>query len=149
MSNYYGKYKAIVVDINDPDAMGRIKVRCPAIYGEYASGWCMPCIPNAIDYNGDFFIPPVGEGVWIEFEAGNTDYPIYSGSWYSKGKTPVPSYAEAGNYRIISFKGAQIVFQGDLISIKSKGATLVLSYDRLNNLNRLIDRANTIISNLG
>lgn len=37
MSKYYGKYRAIVVDVNDPEKRGRIKVQCP-------KDWVMPSL---------------------------------------------------------------------------------------------------------
>lgn len=81
MSNFaiYGKKKAIIYDIHDPKMIGRIRVKCPDVYGESLSDWCMPCfMPNSF--------PPISEGdvVYIEFENGDPAYPIWCG-WIPKG----------------------------------------------------------------
>lgn len=73
-----GKYKAWCRDIHDPEMLGRIRVECPPVYGKDWSDWAMPCLPP-----GMFFIPKEGQGVWIEFEEGNPDYPIWCGTWFS------------------------------------------------------------------
>jgi uncharacterized protein involved in type VI secretion and phage assembly len=41
-------------------------------------------------------IPQIGTGVWVEFEQGNPDYPIWSGCWYGLA-AEVPALALAGN----------------------------------------------------
>lgn len=93
MSNtYYGKYRAQVVDTNDPQKRGRIRVLCPKVIGEGKSNWCNPCIPVAYDFGGDFAVPKVGETVWIEFEAGDVNKPIYVGNWWSENKSPSDPY---------------------------------------------------------
>lgn len=49
-TKFYGKYRAKVVDVNDPERRGRIRVQCPAVLGIYKSAWCEPCIPYATDF---------------------------------------------------------------------------------------------------
>ena len=93
-NRYYGKYRAIVVSNADPDKLGRLRLRIPSVLGnEVVSGWALPCTPygGAAD-QGFFFIPEKDEGVWVEFEAGNLDYPIWVGTFWCKpgGTTEVP-----------------------------------------------------------
>lgn len=88
---YFGKYRAIVTNNKDPEKMGRIKVRCPKVLGEYESGWCTPCVQSAFNDGGFFFIPSVGETVWVEFEEGNPSKPIWVGSWWIPNRTPMQS----------------------------------------------------------
>ena len=45
---------------------------------------------------GAYMIPQIGAGVWVEFEQGNPDYPIWSGCWYGSA-AEVPALALAGN----------------------------------------------------
>lgn len=78
-NRFYGKYRGIVRDINDPLQTFRITASVPDIFGEDESGWAMPCFPFGADGMGFFALPKVGSGVWIEFEHGDPDYPIWTG----------------------------------------------------------------------
>lgn len=75
---YFGKYRGKVVGIDDPEKRGRIKVECPAVLGKQISQWALPCLPPFV-----FYIPPVGSLVWVEFEEGKIDSPIWSGLFYT------------------------------------------------------------------
>lgn len=89
MEQWLGKYRAIVTNNKDPEKMGRIKVRCPKVLGEYESAWCTPCVPCAFDDGGLFYVPSTGETVWVEFEEGNPSKPIWVGSWWIPNRTPL------------------------------------------------------------
>ncbi len=79
---FYGKYRGVVTDIDDPLMIGRIKANVPDVMGDDESGWAMPCAPFGGSGMGFFALPTVGAGVWIEFEHGDPDYPIWSGCWW-------------------------------------------------------------------
>lgn len=77
---YFGKYRAVVKETNDTEKRGRIKVECPSVFGQgNLSGWCLPCFPF-----GFFSIPPKNSLVWIEFEGGSPNNPIWTGVFYTK-----------------------------------------------------------------
>lgn len=82
MSEFWGKYRGVVTDINDPLMTMRIKATVPDVFGDQASGWAMPCAPFGGDKVGFFALPTVGAGVWIEFEHGDPDYPVWVGAWW-------------------------------------------------------------------
>lgn len=109
-NKYYGKYRAIVKDINDPERRGRIRVECPSVLGTYLSAWCEPCIPYATDFAGDFYVPPVNEAIWVEFEEGDPNKPIWNGGWYRPNSSPLPMNESADKYRFIVFKDTVIRF---------------------------------------
>lgn len=67
---------------------GRVKAKVPAVFGEEDTGWALPSVPYAGNGVGFFFIPPVGANVWIEFEGGNTDSPIWTGCFWGTGEAP-------------------------------------------------------------
>lgn len=101
---YYGVYDGQVCDIEDPEKRGRIRCVIPEVTGDSPSAWCEPCIPVAFDDNGDFFIPRLQEFVWIMFEQGNPNNPVYFGGWWSENRTPIAKdYDRKTNERIISF----------------------------------------------
>lgn len=79
---FYGKYRGVVSSTNDPLMIGRIKARVPDVMGEDDSGWAMPCVPFAGKSMGFFALPADGAGVWIEFEHGDPDFPIWTGCWW-------------------------------------------------------------------
>lgn len=112
---YYGKYRAKVVDVTDPQKRGRIRVMCPRVLGESTSSWCEPCVPVAYDYGGDFAIPKVGEFVWVEFEEGDPNKPIYTGGLWSANKSPSSSYSTG--VRLITWGNCKITMTNDLVSI--------------------------------
>jgi uncharacterized protein involved in type VI secretion and phage assembly len=92
MSNgmkYYGKYRGTVVNNIDPMQTGRIQAIVPDVSTVLPSSWAMPCVPVAGIQMGVFTVPPIGSGVWIEFEHGDPDYPIWVGCfWGSAAEVP-------------------------------------------------------------
>jgi uncharacterized protein involved in type VI secretion and phage assembly len=89
-SHYYGKYRGLVVDVDDPEKLGRITAQVPEILHEEVSPWALPAVPFAGPKHGLVLIPEVGDGVWIEFEAGDPSRPIWTGGWWGPGELPDP-----------------------------------------------------------
>ena len=85
---YFGKYRGKVENNIDPMMMGRVQVSVPAVLGQGSLSWAMPCAPYAGSGVGFFAVPPVGANVWVEFEGGDPDYPIYSGGFWGIGEAP-------------------------------------------------------------
>jgi uncharacterized protein involved in type VI secretion and phage assembly len=92
---YYGVYRATVVNNVDPLLKGRILVQVLDAGGFTPSSWAMPCVPFAGRQSGTFVVPVIGSGVWVQFENGDPDYPVWTGGWWSEGE--VPALALAGN----------------------------------------------------
>ena len=86
--SFYGKYRGVVFDNNDPWKIGRLQAKVQEIFGKDPSGWALPCVPYAGIGVGLFLIPPKGALVWIEFENGDPDYPIWSGCFWADEKVP-------------------------------------------------------------
>ena len=93
---YYGIYRGTVVNNIDPMQMGRINGdRAGRVAGVTPSTWASPCVPFAGNQMGAFMVPQIGAGVWIQFEAGDPDYPVWMGGrWGTSGE--VPALALAG-----------------------------------------------------
>jgi hypothetical protein len=79
---YYGKYRGLVIENIDPEQIGRILVQVPDVFGEVPASWAMPCVPAAGIQAGCFIVPPIGSKVWVEFEQGDPDYPIWTGGFW-------------------------------------------------------------------
>jgi type VI secretion system (T6SS) baseplate-like injector VgrG len=86
---FYGKYRGIVLNNVDPMGIGRLQATVPEVLGEVPSGWALPCAAYAGTGAGLYAIPPVGAGVWIEFEAGDPSRPIWVGAWWATGEVPM------------------------------------------------------------
>ena len=79
MMDCYGMYKGIVTNNNDPEGAHRVKALVPQVFGSPTaeSDWALPCVPPG--FSGVAPVP--GQGVWISFEGGDTDYPLWLGVW--------------------------------------------------------------------
>jgi len=86
---FYGKFRGVVSDNRDPSNLGRIRARVADVFAEDESGWAMPAVPYAGSSVGLFLIPPTNASVWIEFEHGNPDYPIWTGCFWAENEVPV------------------------------------------------------------
>lgn len=114
MSSFYGKYRGIVTDIQDPLLTGRIRARVPDVMGEEESGWALPCAPFGGSSMGFFALPNVGAGVWVEFEHGDPDYPIWTGCWWGAA-SEIPPILLAPPYKklLVKTDGGQTILLDD------------------------------------
>ncbi|HET9060621.1 MAG TPA: phage baseplate assembly protein V [Acidimicrobiales bacterium] len=113
---YYGKYRGTVVD-TDPGTM-RIKASVPAVLGEVASGWCLPCVPYAGPQMGLFMLPEIGASVWVEFEGGDVSYPIWAGCFWLASQ--VPSDASDHVRGIVTSAGNKMLFDDQAPSVTTE-----------------------------
>src|SRR6185369_14677591 len=89
-SRFFGKYRGIVTNVEDPEKLGRIVAQVPEVLQEMPSPWALPATPFAGPGHGLVLIPEVGDGVWIEFEAGDPSRPIWTGGWWGPNELPAP-----------------------------------------------------------
>jgi uncharacterized protein involved in type VI secretion and phage assembly len=92
---FYGKHRGLVINNIDPMQKARLLVQVPDVIGLGLSSWAMPCVPVAGPQMGAFVLPLVGSLVWVEFEGGNPDYPIWTGGFWGSA-AEVPALALAG-----------------------------------------------------
>jgi hypothetical protein len=96
---YYGKYRGTVVINVDPQQRGRLLIEVPDVLGILPSTWAEACVPLAGPTGppmGVYMVPPIGTGVWVEFEHGDPNRPIWTGCrWGSQ--SDIPSAAQQGN----------------------------------------------------
>jgi hypothetical protein len=152
---FYGKYRGTVVTNVDPLQKGRIITQVPAVSGLLPLTWATPCVPVGGLQYGFFAVPLVGAGVWVEFEGGDTDHPIWSGVYWGSAAEvpaiaqvvtpPVPAIAlqtplqnavvvsdlppspATGGVMLKSASGAAVVVNDSGIYISNgKGATITL-----------------------
>lgn len=133
---YYGKYRGTVVNNIDPLQLGRLLVIVPDV-SVIPGTWAMPCFPIAGKQMGVYMIPQIGSGVWVEFEQGDPDYPIWTGCFWGL-VAEVPVLALAGipanpNIAIQSTAQNSIIVSdlpgptGGIMLKSTTGATLIVN----------------------
>jgi uncharacterized protein involved in type VI secretion and phage assembly len=111
---FYGKYRGTVTDNKDPLMTGRVRAKVPDVMGDQESGWAIPCAPFGGSGMGFFSLPSIGAGVWIEFEHGDPDYPIWSGCfWGSAAEVPPILLAPPYQKLMIKTEGGNILTLDD------------------------------------
>ena len=96
---YHGKYRGTVFLNVDPEKRGRLQLMIPDVLGPIPSSWAEPCVPLAGPTGppmGVYMVPPIGAGVWVEFEHGDPDKPIWVGCRWGL-QSDLPLAALAGN----------------------------------------------------
>jgi uncharacterized protein involved in type VI secretion and phage assembly len=127
-SRCYGKYPGFVVDANDPEHRGRVKARVPNVFQNDHSVWCVPAVPFAGKSFGLLLLPKKDDSVWVEFEAGDTSRPLWTGSWWAKDELPAPN--GVNQHVLTTPKGLQIVLDDDAKKLQLKhpdGAEITMS----------------------
>jgi hypothetical protein len=115
---YYGKYRGLVIENLDPLQIGRVMLQCPDVLGATPASWAMPCVPAAGIQAGVFIVPPIGSQVWVEFEQGNPDYPIWTGGFWGTA-SEIPAMATA----------PPAIPPGQNIVLQSTGQNMILISD--------------------
>jgi Type VI secretion system/phage-baseplate injector OB domain len=108
MSKHFGKYRGKVENNIDPMLCGRIQVSVPSVLGKGRLAWALPSAPYAGSGVGFVAIPPNRANVWVEFEGGNTDVPIWSGCFWGTGE--FPSEAALPEIKIFKTDTATLTF---------------------------------------
>lgn len=148
-SRYFGKYRALVKNVQDPERRGRITVDLKEIYGENESPWALPSIPFGGKGHGLLMLPESKDGVWIEFEGGDPAKPIWTGLWLADGEMPeevdekVRAIVTSRNHKIIidddsdqikltHGRGAEVLMTNDELILKIGNSQIVLSSQGVN-----------------
>ncbi len=111
-----GLYAAKVEKIEDDDHLGRIQVSIPSVFDQTKAenfAWARPCFPY-----GHFYVPRVGDFVWVAFENGDPSAPVWLGIWYPPKKTP--SGADEKKVIVQDSSGNRIEMSGDAFVITCK-----------------------------
>jgi|688.fasta_scaffold479206_2 uncharacterized protein involved in type VI secretion and phage assembly len=122
LAKLWGKYAGEVVDNADPQRMGRLKVRCPAVLGSEPV-WALPCVPYAGPGVGFYFMPPAGAGVWVEFAAGDPCHPIWTGCFWAQGE--LPAEASSADIKLLATEKASLRIDDSAGEVEVRNASEV------------------------
>jgi len=149
---FYGKYRGTVTDNRDPNNLGRIRAQVQDVFGSQDSGWATPCVPYAGKGVGLFLLPPVSAWVWIEFEHGDPERPIWAGCFWADGEVPAsPAAPEtkvlitdtvsikiddsspgAGNFAVENDASSHLALNGQDVDVTNGQAVIKLSGSSMN-----------------
>ena len=90
-AKFFGKYRGVVTNNVDPMQIGRVRAQVPDVFGTEESAWAMPSVPSNVSGKVGSFLPKIGAAVWIEFEQGYPDRPIWAGCFYRTAAETPPS----------------------------------------------------------
>lgn len=129
-AKYWGKHKGYVRDNNDPENRGRIRCYCPQVMGQFDDpnhwlDWALPNFPWLGGLNTLDFGSPAPKsatsgpeiGVWIEFENGDVEFPIWTGTW-------IPALTVTDPYAQQNLDTAGGEIGGDIITNPPGGSNL-------------------------
>ena len=95
-----------VMDNEDPEEQGQVKVMFPWLEPSYISAWCRVMQIGASKLGGGFlWIPEIGDEVLVGFDRGSIDHPYVIGNLYNGIASPLPPPSVegvVGNRRIAS-----------------------------------------------
>ncbi len=151
---YHGKYRGLVVDNDDPQRLGRLRVQVPSVLGDQVvTGWALPCVPyGGHAGQGWFALPDPGAGVWVEFEEGDLEFPVWVGTFWSRpggrsevppacGRDGGPQDAPTPTRRILA------TTRGHTIQIEdTPGQDMILIHEAVNGHTVVLDRNGITIS---
>ena len=125
---FYGKYRGIVTDNTDPNRLGRVRVRVQDVLGDQDSGWALPAAPYAGNGVGLYLIPPFDAFVWVEFEHGDPDYPIWTGCFWG-GSDQLPGSPVNPDVKVLKTESATITLNDSESSVTIETGNLKIVMD--------------------
>jgi len=112
----------IVTNNQDPDGLGRVKIKFPWLSDENETDWVRIATLMAGGERGSFFLPEVGDEVLVAFEHGDINHPVVIGAlWNGVDKPPETNSDGRNNIRKIkSRSGHEIIFNDDNTAMQEK-----------------------------
>ncbi|MCM8599001.1 MAG: phage baseplate assembly protein V [Candidatus Accumulibacter sp.] len=134
-----GVVVAVVTNNQDPDGLGRVKLKFPWLSDADESFWARVATPMAGGGRGAFFLPEVDDEVLVAFEHGDLRFPyVLGGLWNAKDKPPADNGDGKNNVRLIRSRSGHVVRLSDedgkeKIEIIDKSEKNSIVFDTANN----------------
>lgn len=131
LNSYLGKYRGQVTQNKDPENRGRLEVTVDSIMSDIKF-WALPCTPFGGKGMGIFMIPEIGSGVFVEFEGGNLNCPIWTGCYWGDEESPKDNNSPEPHVRLIKSKTGLTISLDDAeetVTIRDKDNTNTIIID--------------------
>jgi uncharacterized protein involved in type VI secretion and phage assembly len=131
LDRHYGKFRATIVDNNDPENRGRLKVNVPCVMDNECF-WALPCSPFGGKEAGIFMVPENESALWVEFEGGDPSRPIWTGCYWPDDHSPKDNSVSTPDVRLIkSVKGMLLALNDseETVTISDKQGNNVITID--------------------
>ncbi|MDC0832598.1 phage baseplate assembly protein V [Geitlerinema sp. CS-897] len=138
----YGVFVGIVTNNQDPDNLGRVKVRFPWLSDEVESTWARIATPMAGGDRGLYLLPEVDDEVLVAFEGGSAEFPYVLGAlWNGQDAPPDSNDDGENNVRSLTSRSGHVVRFDD-----TDGSEKIEILDSSGNNSITLDTANNTIA---
>ena len=134
-----GVVVGVVTNNQDPDGLGRVKVKFPWLSDADESTWARIVSPMAGNKCGLYFLPEVDDEVLVVFEHGDVRFPYVLGAlWNGKDKPPADNSDGKNNMRLLKSRSGHVIRLSDedgkeKIEIVDKSEKNSIVFDTANN----------------
>jgi uncharacterized protein involved in type VI secretion and phage assembly len=109
-SRFYGLSIGLVTNNQDPENLGRVKVRFPWLSDQNESYWARVVTPMAGNDRGLYCLPEVDDEVLVAFEHGVVEFPYVLGAlWNGKDRPPETNADGQNNRRVFKSRSGHII----------------------------------------
>lgn len=113
MATTFGKFRGVVLDAADPNDTARLQVDVPdaGVHGVWAAA-CLPPVPLGLVQ-----LPETGDTVWVEFEGGDPDKPVWTGvGWPSGALAPTAGTLTLEATTLVTLRAPQVKLESALVA---------------------------------
>lgn len=111
---FYGVTVGVVTNNQDPDKLGRVKLKLPWLSDQDESHWARVLSPMAGKERGLYFLPEVEDEVLVAFEHGLVEFPYVLGAlWNGKDAPPAANDDGKNNERLIKSRSGHTIRLND------------------------------------
>jgi len=111
-ARFFGLYRGVVTNVNDPENLGRVRAKVHELLGDTdETDWAFPCVPFGGGGAGWLMLPKANDAIWIAFEAGDINRPVWLGFWFNR--TDASPEGAGSDVRVLRSKAGHRIEFGD------------------------------------
>lgn len=140
----YGITMGIVTNNDDPVKMGRVKLQIPSVLGlNEESSWALPAFP----FGGRKILPQKDQHVWVFFQGGNIDTPVYFATWWTENT--IADKDNVNSHFLYDHKGNVIKIVEDVMTVEPKNSLIINAPTEINTQGSIKLGGDTPVARLG